>query len=118
MGRFRQWGSILAQATGKPVFVNMHDSGVPTPVDPRVFYPWAEAQPKPDSYKLMGLFRKFIMSERYSRTIIADGAQYHDLDGNPTRPMPLTSIDGATRNLANIEKMKAGNAAKLRVPER
>lgn len=107
MGRFRRWGSILAKATDHPVFVQMHASGVPTPVDPRLFFPWATSQPKSERYKLMGLFRRFVMSERYSQAIISEGAHYHDLAGNVTRPVPVISIEYAQRNLAVIAQMRA-----------
>lgn len=112
MGRFRRWGSILAQATEKPVFVQMHNTLVPIPVDPRVFYPWAEAQPKPLSYKLMGLFRTFTMSERYSRVVAEPGAQYHDLDGIVTRAVPIVSVQSAQKNLADIQQMRASRLSK------
>ena len=110
MGRFRKWGLALARKTEHPVFVRMHETGVPVPVDPRVFFRWAEAQPKPDRYKLMAFFRNFIMSERYSK-VIAGGANYHDLDGNVTRPVTTDSIQSALANLAEIDQMRAARLA-------
>lgn len=111
MGRFRQWGSMLARATAHPVFARMRETGEPIPVDPRVFYPWAEEQPKPDRYKLMSVFRNFTMSERYSRAVAAVGAHYHDFAGNPTRPMPAHSVESALANLENIERWRAERLA-------
>lgn len=105
MGRFHRKIKVLAQ-TEHPVFVRMRDTETPIPVDPRVFFPWAEVQPKPGRYKLMATFREFVMSRRYSKAIMADGACYHDLEGNVTRPMPPPSIEGARRNLEEIERQK------------
>jgi len=110
MGRFRRWGSILAQATGKSVFVQMHETGVPIPVDPRVYFRWAEAQEKPGRYRLMAFFRTFTLSERYSKAVMADGANYHDLDGNVTRPVGPASVESARKNLEIIAGWKRHNA--------
>ncbi len=110
MGRFHRNIRRLVQ-TEHPVFALMREMDKPVPVDPRVFYPWAESQPKPGRYKLMALFREFTMSERYSKAVMAEGAHYHDLNGNVTRPMPPTSADSARANLEEIERRRAERLA-------
>jgi len=106
MGRFHRKIRILAK-TEWPVFVRMHETDNPIPVDPRSFYPWALAQPKPERYRLFAVFREFVMSERYSRTVMAEGAYYHSLDGVVTRPVPDVSIKNARRNIENIDQFRA-----------
>ncbi len=116
MGRFKRWSLMLAKATSHPVFVQMRQTQVPVLVDPRVFYPWAEAQPKPLSYKLMGLFRAFTMSERYSRAIMSEGAHYHDLEGVVTRTVTEISIESARRNIETIEQRRRDRGLVVSAP--
>jgi hypothetical protein len=117
MGRFTRSIKILAK-TEHPVFVRMREANSPIPVDPRAFFPWAEAQVKPARYRLMSVFRDLVSSERYSREIVALEAHYHDLAGSITRPMPQTSVDGARRNLEKIEQQRQERQAQNEKPNR